>query len=186
MQTSEAWRPVVGWGGLYEVSNWGRVRSVARKIPGRWGLHSVKPRVLRPDCTVKGNHLRVTLSRSGSTYRVFVHTLVLTAFIGPRPDGNVARHGKGGSLDNSPENLSWGTISDNVRDEVAHGTHANTKKTRCPRGHLLQPFNSYPRGSKKHRSCRACSLSRAHGHQIGTPEFLAKSDQIYHEAVMAR
>ena len=32
----EVWRPVVGYEGKYEVSNFGRVRSLDRTVPGKF------------------------------------------------------------------------------------------------------------------------------------------------------
>lgn len=52
----------------------------------------------------------------------YVHHLVLEAFVGPRPSGWVARHLDGDGTNNRPENLSWGTNSENQMDRVEHGT----------------------------------------------------------------
>jgi hypothetical protein len=52
-----------------------------------------------------------------------VHQLVLEAFVGPRPDGMESLHGLGGKLDNRyPENLRWGTSSENHLDQYRDGT----------------------------------------------------------------
>ena len=46
---TEEWRPVLGWEGLYEVSNQGRVRSVNRVAKSRPGVtRAIKGKVLRP------------------------------------------------------------------------------------------------------------------------------------------
>ena len=43
----EEWRPVAGYEGLYEVSNFGRVRSLERDcITGRGGVHHLKEKYL--------------------------------------------------------------------------------------------------------------------------------------------
>lgn len=58
-----------------------------------------------------------------------LHTLVLLAFVGKRPDGLECRHLNGDPSDNRLRNLVWGTPKENGRDKVHHG--------RLPRGEML-------------------------------------------------
>ena len=83
-----------------------------------------------------------------------VHRLVLEAFVGPRPEGMVARHLNGDPGDNRLENLAWGTQSENNYDKVRHGTHHNANKTHCPSGHEYRGDNI--KWYKGFRFCRAC------------------------------
>lgn len=66
--------------------------------------------------------------RTGSnpvrTVAVDVHTLVLLAFAGSRPEGMECRHMNGDPLDNRPSNLRWGTHRENIHDQIRHGTAA--------------------------------------------------------------
>jgi hypothetical protein len=50
------------------------------------------------------------------------HVLVLETFHGERPKGAVARHLNGDPSDDRPENLTWGTQAENIKDSVDHGT----------------------------------------------------------------
>lgn len=54
--------------------------------------------------------------------RHYVHTLVLLAFSGPRPEGQQCRHLNGDPGDNRPSNLCWGTCAENAADRIRHGT----------------------------------------------------------------
>jgi hypothetical protein len=80
-----------------------------------------------------GDYFRVTVIANGKKYKRTVHSLVLSAFVGPRPKGLICLHGPAGKYDNSIRNLSYGTISENAADRHRDGTamygdaHPNTK-----------------------------------------------------------
>lgn len=105
---TEEWRPVPGYEGRYEVSDQGRVRS----------LVGPTPRVLRASRHTNG-YRAAPLGR-GVTKSV--HRLVLTAFVGPCPEGRQAAHENGDRADNRLVNLSWKTPAENSADKRRHGT----------------------------------------------------------------
>lgn len=51
-----------------------------------------------------------------------VHTVVCTAFQGPRPEGLMVRHLDGDPANNWASNLRWGTQTENEADKLLHGT----------------------------------------------------------------
>jgi hypothetical protein len=103
----------------YRVSDGGRVQSLRG---GRW-------RDIRPGRRGKGYLVAEVGSPAGRVRRC-VHHLVLEAFAGPRPfPGAVARHLDGDRGNNAASNLRWGTLSENVRDAIRHGTHGVTRLT---------------------------------------------------------
>ena len=113
----EAWLPAVGWEGLYEVSDLGRVRSLPRKGGNnRW----YGGNVLTPYPN-KGYPM-VPLCRKGKRKMCQVHVLVLTAFVGPCPPGMQGCHGDGNRGDPRLSNLRWDTPAGNMRDQYRHGT----------------------------------------------------------------
>jgi hypothetical protein len=116
---SERWLPVVGYEGLYEVSDLGRVRSLRHWT--RAGMRG--GRVLIQHLDGRGHYLFVGLCRNGRAKSSQVHTLAAAAFIGPCPPGQEVRHGPGGKLDNRAANLSYGTRSENMLDCVRDDTH---------------------------------------------------------------
>ena len=109
----EIFKPIDGFPD-YEVSNLGNVRS-----------HKyLKPRMLKPRPTSKGNYLGVTLRTPQKTsFSVSVHTLVLNAFVGPRPKGCVCLHKNNDGHDNRLCNLSWGTQAENLQQATREGRH---------------------------------------------------------------
>jgi hypothetical protein len=124
----ERWKPVVGFEDYYEVSDLGRVRSLARTCRNSVGTYQLKPRILkpRPDGRSKGgigHHVAVCLAVDGNTTQRQVHVLVLEAFVGPRPMKHETRHLNGIPNDNRLSNLTWGTAAENRADTLRHGTH---------------------------------------------------------------
>ena len=78
----EEWRPIVGYEGLYEVSSYGRVRSVDR-YDNRNCVR--KSKVLSLLKKSEYGYIQVNLSYNGKLYKKYVHRLVAQAFI-PNPD----------------------------------------------------------------------------------------------------
>lgn len=117
----EQWRPVVGYEGLYEVSNLGRVKSF-----------SYKARVLKQNLDPRGRPvIFLSLDCKKGTRRI--HTLVAEAFIGSRPDGAVVCHKDGNTLNCSVSNLYYGTMKQNMADRERHGNTAKgVKNGRTP------------------------------------------------------
>ena len=150
------WRPVVGFEGLYEVSESGNVRSLDR-LDSRG--NQIKGKKLT-QCLV-GPRWAVTLYREGKRYHGPIHRLVLEAFVGPRPDGYDACHNDGDRDNNHISNLRWDTRSANTLDQVQHGTHREARKTKCPLGHLYIEANCLRRPSRPHeRECKSCATAR--------------------------
>lgn len=119
----ERWKPVVGYEGVYEVSDRGRVRSLDRALTdGRWH----RGRLLKQSTYGRNGppYYRVGLSHDTRLYSVTAHTLMLTAFRGPRPKGMEARHLDGNPKNNHLANLRWGTGLENSQDQRRHGTAA--------------------------------------------------------------
>ncbi|WP_442972456.1 NUMOD4 motif-containing HNH endonuclease [Rhodococcus sp. BH5] len=172
------WRAVVGYEGIYEVSDLGEVRSVSR-TDARGHRRTGRLRVAYP--SVSSGHLTVTLYKRGRRSTKFVHRLVIEAFTGPRPDGMEACHNNGVRTDNRASNLRWDTRSANQRDAVAHGTHAQAAKTKCPHGHDLRDPNlcNYGRRSGS-RPCLACNKARRYiAHSRPHLDFQETSDRFY-------
>lgn len=159
----EVWRAVVGYEGFYEVSDHGRVKSLARDVRRRDNsTFRTREVVLKPRMN-RGGYLYVTLSMGGKKKSFTIHKLVAWAHLGEPLDGYEVRHLNGCSSDNRLENLQWGTQSENERDKRRHGTNTFVKRTHCPLGHALSEPNlrGYHASRFAHRACLACSRARA-------------------------
>jgi hypothetical protein len=149
--SAEEWRPIPGFPN-YEVSNLGRVlsRHLWRGDRG--------PRVLRPQLDGAG-YPSFSLHGDGERRTVAAHRLVAWTFLGSRPDGQEIRHLDGNCLNNSLDNLAYGTPSQNKQDAVRHGTHNHARKTHCVNGHLFDEANTYVCTTPGFtgRTCRTCN-----------------------------
>lgn len=70
----------------------------------------------------KNGYRTVNFSKNNKSHTMYIHRLLLTAFVGPCPEGHEALHINGNRLDNRLENLRWGTRKENVADAIKHGT----------------------------------------------------------------
>lgn len=143
----EEWRPVVGYEGLYEVSDLGRVRNSSGREISQW---------------YTAKYLTVSLGRKSA----LVHRIVLSSFSLGQPDGKpLVLHINGNAEDNRLSNLKWGNQSENMRDRVRHGTDPNLRKTHCPQGHPYNIENTHVNvnGGRVCRECkRSVEVSRYH------------------------
>lgn len=105
----------------YSITKEGRVWSKPRPaLKGKIGRRGFPGRWLTIQ-TFQGYPI-VGLWKDNRGYRIYIHDLLLGAFIGLRPKGAVCRHLNGKRLDNRLANLTWGTYKENTQDAIYHGT----------------------------------------------------------------
>lgn len=101
IENKEVWKDVLGYEGLYKVSNLGRVKSLINN-----------ERILSPSHSLNG-YRQIKLSKSGNIKCHFVHRLVWSAFNGEIPDKLVINHLNEVRDDNRLENLECITVQQN-------------------------------------------------------------------------
>ncbi len=109
----EEWRQIADFPD-YWVSTLGRLFSCRRN----------PPRLLKPSTKDKGYPLVILCageSRVSRHVAFTVHTLVLTAFVGPCPEGMECCHWDGNPNNNRLDNLRWDTRRNNQIDTRRHG-----------------------------------------------------------------
>ena len=143
----EVWRDISGWEGLYQVSSWGRVKSLARIVPMCDGRqYRVSEKMLKPTKAV--DYYQVCLCLSGKEELRTVQRVVLEGFVGLRPDGLEACHNDRDPANNRLDNLRWDTHTGNLADRLAHGTSLIGKKKNNYklRGRIEEVRNMYLSG----------------------------------------
>ena len=109
---TEIWKPIKDYEGLYEVSNFGRVKSL-----GNGKSNNSKERILKPG-KVGGGYLKICLCKNREINQFFIHRLVAETFISNPDNLPEVNHKDENKENNSVENLEWCTHKDNCN----HGT----------------------------------------------------------------
>lgn len=140
---NEYWKDIKGYEGLYQISNFGRIKSFVRG----------KGRIKSPNITVHG-YCVVHLHNGNSKKYTGVHRLVAEAFI-PNPNNlPQVNHINGDKTDNRVENLEWCTCKDNqihaVKTGLRDGWSNEPVKVYC--NELNMEFDSM-RSAAKYLGC---------------------------------
>lgn len=129
----EEWRPVVGYEGLYEVSNTGQVRSVDRYYINSLGKRFfLKGKILSLSDNGRG-YLKTVLKKDNKESTKYIHRLVAEAFI-LNVDGLPAvNHKDEDKTNNNVENLEW---CDNRYNDNYGTRNKRVIETKIERGFL--------------------------------------------------
>lgn len=116
--TIEIYKDVVGYEGLYQVSNLGNVKRISNyKCVNKKYLDNY---TLKPLDNGKG-YYRIKLCKNNLSKRVMLHRIIAEAFI-PNPNNyKTINHINGDKKDNRIENLEWCTQSQNVLHAFKNG-----------------------------------------------------------------
>lgn len=126
----EIWKDVVGYEGLYQVSNMGNVRSLDRidKV-GRLRVG----RLLKP-ATYNNGYKRVMFSYDTKEKSFLVHRLVAEAFIDNPNNYPIINHKDENPSNNRVENLEWCTVK--------YNNNYGTVKERIKKANINHPNKS--------------------------------------------
>lgn len=108
----EIWKDITGFEGIYQISNYGNVKSLERITQGEFGDRHLKEKLLKPFKTYQGYN-RITLNLDKQKH-FFVHRLVAEAFIPNTENKPFVNHKDGIRDNNYYKDLEWCTSSENM------------------------------------------------------------------------
>lgn len=177
----EVWKDVVGYEGLYQVSNTGKVMGLDR-LSSHNQFVSGKIKKQRHD---KDGYLKVSLCKNGNKKSHSVHKLVATAFI-PNPNNfPVINHKDENKQNNYVENLEWCTVKYNtnygtcIQRRIAKTRGKRTNDKRCKtiyqysnEGKLINTFLSIGDASRNLNIRKSTIKDILHGKRIQREGFV--------------
>lgn len=112
MKSNEIWKDIPNYEGLYQVSSYGNVKSLDRKVNGKWGKMLIKGKLLSL-VKEKDGYYVVNLYKNHKTQQFRVHRLVAEVFI-PNPNNlPEVNHKNEDKTDNKVDNLEFCTTKYN-------------------------------------------------------------------------
>lgn len=126
MNQFEIWKDIIGYIGIYAISNWGRIKSYYNK-------RGIREKILK-QYKDRGGYLHVTLYKNGKRKCCVVNRIVLETFIGICPQDMETCHNDGDPTNNNLNNLRYDTKSNNQKDRIIHGTNYYNLTTQNTRG----------------------------------------------------
>lgn len=133
MEEKEIWRDVVGYEGLYQVSNYGNVKSLSREVNNGNGTYFTKEKILKPMENHKG-YLGVELQDKWH----FIHRIVATTFIENPENKPQVNHIDCDKKNNRVENLEWCTNSENQIHAYKNGLNVRSDNAGRPKQKIMQ------------------------------------------------
>lgn len=124
----EIWKDVVGYEGLYQVSNLGRIKSSEiRKLRKDGRIYKRNELILKPHI-INSGYYTICLLKNGESKRFLIHRLVAIAFIkNLNKNLTIINHKDENKLNNNFENLEWCDKSYNAK----YNNGAKIRRNKC-------------------------------------------------------
>lgn len=114
MISNEIWKDIKGYEGFYQISNYGRVKSLPRKVIHKDGVVALYKGVIMKTHTPLNRYEQIRLSKNGKSNMKTVHRLVAEAFL-PNPNNYPEVNHIDEVKDNNVlENLEWCNYEYNI------------------------------------------------------------------------
>ena len=141
--SEEIWKDIVGYEGLYQVSNFGRVKSLDRIVYTANGIRKYHGKILKQILDSQKFYFLVRLSKYGIVRIFQVHRLVAQTFI-PNPENKPqVNHIDGNKKNNCLNNLEWNSRSENQQHALKNGLRTLSKVNQYDlQGNFIRQWNS--------------------------------------------
>lgn len=140
----EIWKDIKNYKGLYQVSNYGRVKRLKTIVNSscRNGGKRITPEKILKQNIKRNGYLTVDLSKNGITKTISVHRLVALTFI-PNEDTNKTQidHINCNKKDNRVCNLEWVSDKENRERAKQNNLYNNPNKKQVRNKQLNLIFN---------------------------------------------
>lgn len=148
----EVWKTIRGSNGAYEISNFGKVRSVARTtlVKNRYGgenYRSLKGNEIKAIDNGNG-YLYVSLYTNGKRNNFYIHRLVAEHFCKKNGENDVVNHKDYNKTNNRAENLEWCSQKQNIDHSRERMKHPKKRSKPTNTGQKYISF-SKPRGRRQ-------------------------------------
>ena len=117
---NEIWVDIMGYKGIYAVSDKGNIKSYSRKVRNNKGYMVTKDKILKNQINNKGYKL-IMLSFERNREVILVHRLVASAFIDNPNNLSCVNHIDSNPLNNKVDNLEWVTYKENIQHAIKKG-----------------------------------------------------------------
>jgi len=135
------WCDVVGFEGLYQVSDCGKIRSYRRIVIRSNGRkYTVNHKILNPALDHAG-YLRTVLSVDGKGKTIKIHREIAKAFINNPENKATVNHIDGNKINNHISNLEWATQKENLKHSFETGLQDNSKRLLIARNRAKRKIN---------------------------------------------
>jgi hypothetical protein len=182
---NEEWIDILGFDGIYNVSNLGRVKSIGRFVNTKNGSQKwIKEKIMKQNLVKSAN---VKLSQNGISKTFQVSFLVYQAFMRDKKNGEEVCHMNKNVNDNRLSNLKILTHSDSMQKSYDLGIMqdwgiSQVKKKQID--DMLFKFGVYENGILIGKECYCCGFSRKLSDFYGNKGFICKTCSLKRSGVL--
>ena len=136
----EIWKDIVGYEGLYQVSNLGNFRSLDRETKNG-KTHYIRKGKPVKKFLCKNGYEYVCLTKNCKGNHIKASRLVAIAFIPNTENKKTVNHINGNKLDNRVKNLEWNTYTENLNHAIKTGLRHLKPVAQIKNGEIIKIYD---------------------------------------------